>query len=235
MKLIKRAISLVLWSSAILFTHSAAAYVQLTYTSNPLPFVQGYLGGEPDDYLGSFDPPFPSFNVVFDNISETSSTQNLTGTGYASVLDESNFAEDIPISSGSLTLGADGTPTAWNFSLQLTKLIPGVRDLAFDEDGELIYFNEYTLPSKTSWLFESSYGAGTCNCDKYLYEDDIYIERAYYSWAYANTLGFLYGDESSPSNWSVTKVNVPEPKTYLLFALGLIMMSVKRMRRKNFL
>jgi hypothetical protein len=217
------------------FTQSAAAYLQLTYTSNPLSFLQGYLGGEPSDDVGSDDQPLPSFSVIFDRISDGSSTQTLSGTGFASVLDESNFAENIPVSTGSLTLNEDGTPAAWNFSLQLTKLIPGVRDLEFDENGELVYFNEYSLPSKTSWLFESSYGAGTCNCDKYLYEDDIYIERAYYSWAYANTLGFLYGGESSPSNWSVTKVDVPEPKTYLLFALGLIVMCVRKMRRNNFI
>ena len=143
--------------------------------------------------------------------------------------------QDVPVSTGSITLGENGIPTAWNFSLQLTKSMPGVRDLEFDEDGELIYFNDYSLPSKTSWLFESSYGAGTCNCDRYRYDDDIYIERAYYSWAYANTLGFLYDGESSPSNRSVTKVDVPEPKTYLLLALGLIVLCVRKMRRNNFI
>ena len=233
MKLIKRVINFALCSAAILFAQNASAYLQLTYTSNPLSFLQGYLGGEPSDDVGSNDQPLPAFSVIFDKISEGSSTYSLSGTGFASVLDESNFAEDVPISTGSVTLDAYGTPAAWNFSLQLTKLIPGVRDLELDEDGELIYFNEYSLPSKTSWLFESSYGAGTCNCDKYLYEDDIYIERAYYSWAYANTLGFLHGAENSPSNWSVAKADVPEPKTYLLFALGLIVIGVRKMRRKN--
>jgi len=235
MKLIKCAISFALYSSAILFTQSAAAYLQLTYTSNPLNFSQGYLGGEPDDTVGSFDPPYPSFNVTFNNISDVPSTQNLAASGFVNLSDWPILSEDVPVSTGSITLGENGIPTAWNFSLQLTKSIPGVRDLEFDEDGELIYFNDYSLPSKTSWLFESSYGAGTCNCDRYRYDDDIYIERAYYSWAYANTLGFLYDGESSPSNWSVTKVDVPEPKTYLLLALGLIVLCVRKMRRNNFI
>jgi hypothetical protein len=234
MKLVKCALSFAVYSSAILFTQSAAAY-QLTYTTNPLLFLQGYLGGEPDGYVGSYDPPFPSLSVTFDNIADQTPTQNLTGTGFTSIRDWPTLAEDLPVSNGSLTLGTDGIPTAWNFSLQLTRSIPGVRDLELDENGETIYFNEFSLPSKTSWLFESSYGAGTCNCDTYKYEVDSYIERPYYSWAYANTLGFLYGGEGSPSNWSVSKVDVPEPKTYLLFALGLIVMCVRKMRRKNFI
>jgi len=230
MKLAQRIFTFALFSSAFVFTNTASAYLQLTYNSDPLHFIQGYLGGEPYDDIGSDEPPYPSFSVLFDNVLDTTSPQTLSGSGLASVSEWPILNEGAPITNGSLTLGTDGIPTAWNFLLQITKSTPGVRDLELDENGETIYFNEYTLPSKTSWLFESSYGAGTCNCEKYRYDDDIYIERPYYSWAYANTIGFLYGGDSSPSNWSVTKVDVPEPKTYLLLALGLIVLFVRKMR-----
>ena len=231
MKLIKRIVTFALLSNALVFTNTASAYLQLTYNSDPLHFIQGYLGGEPYDEIGSDEPPYPSFSVLFDKIPDTASPQTLNGLAIASVSEWPILSEGVPITSGSsITLGANGIPTAWNFSLQITKSTPGVRDLELDENGETIYFNEYTLPSETSWSFESSYGAGTCNCEKYRYDDDIYIERPYYSWAYANTIGFLYGGESSPDNWSVTKVDVPEPKTYLLFALGLIVLCIRKMR-----
>ncbi len=226
MKLIQRTVTLLVFSSALVFTNTAFAYYQLTYTSNTLPYLQGYLGGEPYD-VESDQPSYASFNVLFDNISESTSPQTLSGSGLVNVV-EPSLSESIPITSGSLTLGADGIPTAWNFSFQFTKSTPGVRDLELDENGETIYFNEFTIPSKTSWLLESSYGADTCNCEKYRYDGDIYVERPYYSWAYANTIGFLYGAESSPDNWSAKKVDVPEPNTYLLFVLGLIIIGVRK-------
>ena len=164
MKLIKRIVILVLCSNALLFTHSASAYLQLTYNSNPLHFLQGYLGGEPDDFVGSIgsdEPPYPIFNVLFDKISDTTSTQTLGSTGKVSVFESPTLLGDLPITDGSLTLGTNGIPIAWNFSMQLTQSTPGIRDLELDENGDTIYFNEYSLPSKISWLFESSYGAGT--------------------------------------------------------------------------
>ena len=232
MTLIKRILILLLCSNALLFTHSASAYLQLTYNSNPLHFLQGYLGGEPDDSIGADEPPYPTFSVLFDNISDTTSSQTLGSTGKVSVFESPTLLGDVPITKGSLTLSTSGTPIAWNFSMQLTQSTPGIRDLELDENGDTIYFNEYALPSKISWLFESSYGAGTCNCEKYRYDNDMYIERPYYTWAYANTIGFLYGADSSPDNWSITKVNVPEPNTYLLFVLGLLIMGVRKMRTK---
>jgi len=236
MKLIQRIITFALCSSALVYTHSAAAYLQLTYNSNPLHFLQGYLGGEPDDFVGSIgreEPPYPVFNVLFNNISDTTSTQTLGSTGKLSVFESPTLLGDLPISNGSLTLGTNGIPVAWNFSMQLIQSTPGVRDLELDENGDTIYFNEYTLPTQTSWLFESSYGAGTCNCEKYRYDNDMYIERPYYSWAYTNTMGFLYGADSSPDNWSIAKADVPEPKTYLLFVLGVIVMGVRKLRHKK--
>lgn len=229
MKLIERATGVAIVCTTLLFAQTASAYLQLTYQSNPLQFLQGYLGGEPYDDIGSNEPPYPTFDIVFDNIYETTSTQSLT-TGLVSASEWPGLHENIPATSGSITLGADGTPIAWNFSLALTKSTPGIRDVEFDENGEIIHFGAYELPTKTSWLFESSYGANTCNCERYRYDDDLYIERAYYSWAYANTIGFLYGADSSPGNWSATTVDVPEPKTYLLLLLGMIVIGVRKMR-----
>ncbi|RYY73663.1 MAG: PEP-CTERM sorting domain-containing protein [Gammaproteobacteria bacterium] len=232
MKLIKRVVCFALGTSAVLLTQTAAAYLQLSYSSEPLHFIQGYLNGDADDSLGSEDPPYPSFNIVFDKVAETSS-QTLLGNALANVIGWPTLNEQIPIVNGSLTLGANGAPTAWDFSLQTTKTTPGVRDLEFDENGELIYFNEFTFPSNTSWLFQSSFGEGTCNCDRYRYDDDLYIERPYYSWAQAATVGFVFGGKSSPEHWSVTNVDVPEPKTYLLFVLGLIVIGARKMRAKK--
>jgi len=232
MKLTQRIITFVLFSSTLAFTNTASAYLQLTYTSDPLHFIQGYLGGEPYDDIGSDEPPYPTFNVIFNNISDTTSAQTLGSTGNVSASEWPAFFGDIPITNGSVTLGESGIPTAWNFSLAVTHSTPGFREVEYDSEGEIIS-GDSMLPSKTSWLFESSYGAGTCNCEKYRYDDDLYIERPYYSWAYANTIGFLYGGDSSPSNWAVTKVDVPEPKSYLLFAFGLIMICVRKMRSKK--
>lgn len=228
MKLIKRISSIAIFSSALLFTHAASAYLQLSYTSDLLPFKQGYLGGEPDDSVGTNEPPYPSFSVAFANTNGDSGAQSLSGSAQVNIFDWPYLFETAPVSVGSITLDDNGTPTAWNFSLEITKSSPGY------SIGEDTPPDEYQFPSRTSWSIESSHGANTCNCDWLKWENDLYIERAYYSWAYANTVGALWGETNSADNWKINKVDVPEPQSYLLFLLGLVAIGITRVRGREF-
>ncbi|RYY03966.1 MAG: PEP-CTERM sorting domain-containing protein [Gammaproteobacteria bacterium] len=227
MKLTRRLHALAFFSGALLFTQSASAYVDLTYQSNPLHFNQGYLGGQPDDDLGSDDPPYPSFSVNFLGLANSTASQALSGSVNVNFSEWPYQLENLSVINSNLTLDSTGNPSTWHFELALTQSSPGY---SIGEDTDP---NDYKLPTKTTWWFESTHGANTCNCDWYKYEDDLYIERAYYSWAYANTIGFLYGESNSPSNWTVNKVDVPEPSGYLLMLMGLIAVGATRLRTRK--
>jgi len=217
MKLEKYFISLFIFLG-VFSSSQAALATQFTYASSALLFKQGYLGGEPDDTVGSYDSFSPSFNVSFqgdtNGLITTFSAGNLTINN-----DELPYhLNNVPASSNSsITLNNDGSIAAWHFSLALEQITPQIGENA---------------PERNTWWVESSHGSNTCNCDWYKNEYDLYITRPYGSFAYVNTLGFLYGGENTPGNWSLTNTDVPEPVNYLLLLSGLAMVGLTRLRKR---
>ena len=216
MKLLKQLTPLAVLSGA-LFTQSALANIQLTYTSFDLSFIQGYLGGEPDDSVGSADYPF-KFSATF-TATESNPATLLSGTfiEIPSWTSNPGFTHSISLIDSNITLNTDGSVSAWNFSFS------ALYDNAGNIDGGID-------PSHDTWLINSSYGANTCNCDYVKAESDIFIRRQN-TWQYINTLGFEFEGANLPSNWTIENVDVPEPLSYLLLLSGLGLIGAARLRK----
>lgn len=218
MKLIQTLNRVAIFSTAVLFSQSTLANLQFTYTSQELPFEGGYLGGIADDSVGVDEPPYPLFSVSF-----TANENNLTATLLSGNLsigfspENSTLLGDVPAPDSSITFNEDGSVAAWHFALTLTENFPATPD---------------EPPGRNGWFVGSTHGANTCNCDWLMYDFDLYIQRPYNTWAYANTLGFLYGglNTNTPENWTIAKVDVPEPQNPLLFLIGLAMIGLVRLR-----
>ncbi len=210
MKLIQRLSLLVIYMAAaipsISFAHT------LTYTSNQLMLIEGYLNGDTRDISMIEDPYIPPFSVSLsgemnDVVGAFSLGDLVIGTYYG--IDEVFSA--VPVSNGSITFNESGIAQAWSFILSVTRT-------GFDyENG----------PWSDKWIVRSEHGVNTCNCDTLFNERDLYMQRPYYQWAYYATLGELYTAENSDDNWSMTSINVSEPPIWLmmlggLFCLGLI-------------
>lgn len=195
---------------------SQASAFQLTYTSDALPFIQGYLGGEPDDSVGTYDPPTPIFSAVFDT----------TGSGLTYSFSSANVQVDSPYAASftatpgadsSITFNSDGSIASWNFLVTFTQ-----------------YFEEipFVQPENyQTWTMTSSYGAGTCNCDTHWTQFDIFTQRQH-TWSYVNTIRVLYGGDSATDNWSYESASVPEPFSAALFLTGMGLLGAARLRKK---
>jgi len=215
MKHIQRLVSLAIFFGTSLFAQSTFA-LQFTYTSQALEFKQGYLGGQPDEYIGTYDPPSPIFNISFVGTANGLTTKLLFGDVTVSEHENLYQIDDIPATNSSrITLNNDGSIASWSFSLGIVKTTPQTSD---------------NPPNRAAWLFQSSYGANTCNCDLYKKSSDIYTPRPYYTWQYVNRVGVLYVGENSLSNWSVENTEVPEPMSYLLLFSGLTVIGLTRLR-----
>ncbi len=223
MKLIQLLNRFAILSTAILFSQLTLANLQFTYTSQELPFESGYLGGIPDDTVGVDEPPYPIFSVSF-----SASKNDLTATLLSGDLsiglspENSTLLGNLPATDSSITFNEDGNVVAWHFALALTENSPATPD---------------EPPGRNSWFVESTHGANTCNCDWLMYDFDLYTQRPYNTWAYVNTLGFLYGglNTNTPQNWTIAKVDVPEPANSLLFLMGLAMIGLIRLRNTKVL
>lgn len=200
-----------------LFAQTVSAF-QLTYTSQELPFIQGYLGGEPDDSIGSHEAPFPVFSAVF-NSSENGLSYNFLSADVNIDFPHATSFSATPGYDSSITFNGDGSIAAWNFFVTFTR-----------------HYESIPLeqpPGYNTWTVASSYGLDTCNCDTYWNEFDIYTPRQE-NWAYVNTIKVLFGAENTTSNWHYEATEVPEPMTPLLLLTGLGLLSAARLRNKKF-
>lgn len=199
-----------------LFTQTVSAF-QLTYTSQELPFIQGYLGGEPDDNIGSHEPPFPIFSAVFNSSGNGLTYNFLSADVYVDFPHPGAFSV-TPGNDSSITFNEDGSIASWNFFMTFTR------------HYEAIPLEQ--PPGYNTWTVASSYGIDTCNCDTYWNEFDLYTPRQE-SWAYVNTVRVLFGGDNSPDNWSYEAAKVPEPMTSFLLLTGLGALGVARLRSRN--
>lgn len=216
MRLIQSLCAIIIFSLTTFFSQSTLATLLFTYTSQELPLLQGYRDGEADDSIGSYDPPFPIFSAAFigpeNSQTVTFDSGNLTA---GEPLPRYLLLKDLPATNSSITLSNDGSISAWNFSLAITQMVPETLD--------------NPLYSR-NWLVESSYGIDTCNCDKLFFGADLFVERPFNTWNFIGTIGFLHGGLASPGNWSIEKIDVSEPGTYILLLTSLGMIVLVRLR-----
>jgi hypothetical protein len=208
-------VTTILLTGSLLATYTHAHW-QLTYTSNELPLVAGYLGGEPSDLVGTREPPFPFFSVTF------TSNDNVASTGAATTLQLHNpsttvnwpdytmaeyFAPQIP---SFITLNGDGTVLDWEFSLEYFYRGSGPDN-----------------PPSEHRAFVQSYFGGD---DRFEYKNDIYTQRPFNTWQYVNTVETHYAGASDWNNWIIEKIDVPEPHPLLLIVAGLGILIISRAR-----
>lgn len=123
---------------------------------------------------------------------------------------------------------------------------PIAKEFTWNDTGELIgwnlrFFYEDNTPFSSAtgdgyfaMLLDSSYGTGTCNCDKYIYAFDLMTgtdDR--YRWV--GRRGIWYQGESSLDNWITAPVKLPsaqvsEPTPLHLMLLGTLLIGATRLR-----
>ena len=198
---------------ALLFAPSTFAS-QFTYHSQDLPFIQGYVAGEPSEDVGNYDPPFPYFSVDFagapanQNLQLTASNVSLWwDTPYDGYLWSNSLSDDSYVH-----FDSNGVADAWHFALELLLQSPG---------------DEVTNPTNDLLKIESSHGGNLADQDTFWAKSDIYIQRQG-SWQLVSWLDFEYASPNTADNWAWAPVAVDEPWAIWLMALGVATLSMRR-------
>ncbi|PUA29483.1 MAG: hypothetical protein B0W54_02525 [Cellvibrio sp. 79] len=204
----------ILLTSSLCATYTQAHW-QFTYTSDELPLVAGYLGGEPSDLVGTREPPFPFFSVTFtsnDSLASTGTTtlqlhNPSTTANWPDYTMAEYFAPQTP---SFITLNSDGTILDWEFSLE--------------------YFYRGTGPDVPPGEIRASVQSYLGGDDRFEYKTDIYTQRPFNTWQYVNTVETHYAGASDWNNWVIEKIDVPEPHPLMLIVVGLGMLMINRVR-----
>lgn len=195
------------------------AYVKLTYTSDPLEFVDANLNGLEHPTASQATPPY--LQAVFE---PTSQMTAMDGTltlflqhSRAEVITPGNYADPLNYTlqgPAFITFDKAGAIVAWEFALLFSR--PS---------------STHEYPGETFRLLESSYGNSSCNCDKVHERDDIYTSRPYGNHAYVATVEVFWAGENDVGNWTLEQIHVREPQPLLLLLASLVMM--RWARRKH--
>lgn len=200
----------------------ASAYLQFTYTSQPLPLASYLVDGWPYD-VGETLPPL-AFKVSFSAPEQDLSLQSLThfvGENLTFNL-ISPDADDIiyypidikPSSYGHVSLNDEGEVAGWNLMLQMTELITPDTDMLF-----------YELHDHQVGVTSSSETG-----DQLTFRFHPTLWRGY--WLQLAQLDITYADTGT-GQWSVEKFSVPEPRLTGLLLTGLVVLLWSRRRGKR--
>ncbi len=199
----------------------ASAYLQFTYTSQPLPLTSYLVDGWPYDVgvlppLGfrlSFSAPeqdlslHPLTHFVGENF-----TFNLISPDADSII---NYPIDIkPSSYGQVSLNDEGEVAGWNLMLQMTELITPDTDMLFYElhDHEIGVASSSETGDQLTFRFHPT------------------LWRGY--WLQLAQLEITYADTTS-GHWTVEKFSVPEPRLVGLLWIGLLVLFWSRQQGKR--
>lgn len=200
----------------------ASAYLQFTYTSQPLPLTSYLVDGWPYD-LGETLPPL-AFNLSFNAPEQDISlhplthfvgenfTFNLISPDADSII---NYPIDIkPSSYGQVSLNDDGEVAGWNLMLHMTELITPDTDMLFYElhDHHINVASSSETGDQLSFRFHPT------------------LWRGY--WLQLAQLEITYAD-TTRGNWAVEKFYVPEPRLAGLLLTGLLVLLWSRQRSKR--
>jgi len=200
----------------------ASAYLQFTYTSQPLPLNSYRVDGWPYD-LDEPLPPF-AFNLSFSAPEQDLSLHPLThfvGENLTFHLISPN-ADDIiyypidikPSSYGHVSLNEEGEVAGWNLMLQMTELITPDTDMLFYE------LNDHQIHLTSS----SAVG------DQLTFRFHPTLWRGY--WLQLAQLEITYADTSS-GRWTIEQFSVPEPRLAGLLLAGLLVLLWSRQQRRR--
>ena len=192
-------------ASSVCATYSQA-YWQFTYTSDELPWVAGYLGGEPSDIVGTREPPYPRFHAIFKSeatlVNSGPTTFELDPAYVAVLWPNDEVVENFVVQTPSfITLDSDGSVLDWEFSLR--------------------FFYRGVAPDEPPYEQLIEFDSGNGGVDHFKYKVDIYNQRPFNTWEYVNTVEVHQQAASNVDNWVIEKIDVPEPHPLMLLIAGL--------------
>ncbi|HTF96981.1 MAG TPA: PEP-CTERM sorting domain-containing protein [Cellvibrio sp.] len=209
-------IARILFFSALMISLPASAYLQFTYTSQQLPLTQALYDNAPwEDFAYEDYGPF-NFSISFKADEQDLSLKPVTHF----LMDDFTFAFDAdyfvldyllrisPTSNGRVSLNKNGEIVGWNFTVTITELITPDTDMA----------HYYAAGHRDT--ITSRGGAGSCNCD--VFTNRVNAHTWHYVWFKLAPLQYIYSGESQFGNWTIEKINVPEPGSAGLLMAGLL-------------
>lgn len=203
----------------------ASAYLQFTYTSQPLPLTSYLIEGSPQD-INELPLPPPAFSISF-SAQEQDVARGATNAYTATDLQFALISPDAeyinypilldPASYGKVTLGLDGKVEVWDLMLQITELITPETDLLFHRMND--YHVNVTANSDSGDQVVNRYHPITWHGD----------------WIQLAQLELTFGNALSSGNWTVEQVKLPESGTTGLLAIGLgALLWFRRTRKRGF-
>lgn len=209
-------------AAALVISLPASAYLQFTYTSQPLPLTSYLVEGSSQDLI---DPPLaaPAFTLSFRAPEQDLSLQPLTpfiAESFAfSLTTEPNYIDypiDIdPASYGQVSLTGDGTVAGWDLMVQMKELITPETDLQIYEMSD--HHVSVVSNSETGDQLISRFHPVTWHRE---------------NWIQLVQLEFAFTNESERGSWTVEQIDLPEPGLAGLLVTGLSLLLWSRRRIK---
>ncbi|MEN0038546.1 MAG: hypothetical protein AAGC78_15830 [Cellvibrio sp.] len=210
-------------ASSLAIALPASAYLQFTYTSQPLPLTSYLIEGYPQD-INEVPLPPPAFSISF-SAQEPDAARSAANAYFAKDLTFSLISPDAeyinypilldPASYGQVTLGADGAVAGWDLMLQITELITPETDLLFHK------MNDHHV----NVVSNSERGDQVVN--------RFHPITWHGEWIQLAQLEFTFADMKNRGSWTVEKVELPEPGLAWLLATGLTALLWSRRRHKS--
>lgn len=201
----------------------ASAYLQFTYTSQPLPLKSYLIEGYPQD-INEVPLPPPAFSLSFtapgpDLARSASNAYVGTDFKFSLISPEAEYI-DYPIlldpsSYAQVTLGADGKVDGWDLAIQITELITPDTNLLFHR------MNDHHV----NVVSDSERGDQVVN--------SFHPITWHGEWIQLAQLEITFADMKNRGTWTVNKIDVPEPGLAGLLATGLTMLLWSRRRHKS--
>lgn len=201
----------------------ASAYLQFTYTSQPLPLTSYLIEGYPQD-INEVPLPPPAFSLSFtapEPDLARSASNAYVGTDFKlSLISPEAEYIDYPIlfdpsSYAQVTLGADGKVDGWDLAIQITEMITPDTNLLFHR------MNDHHV----NVVSNSERGDQVVN--------RFHPITWHGEWIQLAQLEFTFADVKNRGIWTVEKVELPEPGLAGLLATSLMLLLWSRRRGKR--
>ena len=214
--------------ASVIALPSSAALLKFTYTSNPLPLSAVYWDDSEIDFqeMGIDLPPLSftlSFNAAEQDLSQSAYTHFFINDFTFAFTSEANyFSFPLNISASSqkrVTLNKQGDVIGWNLRLIMTEQKTPETDPVVHKLSN----NKIDLISRS--------GNNTCNCD--IYEHSYHPVTWHRHWIQLIPIELQFAAANQPSNWTIERIDVPEPGLAGLFFSGLAILLWCRRRDRG--
>ncbi|HTF95005.1 MAG TPA: hypothetical protein VL995_02640 [Cellvibrio sp.] len=206
---------------------SSHAYLQYTYTSDPLNWKSTAVSGSPYEEINLQTDGKISFSFSF-NVDESA----IASTGYTSifinnasvvadsVLDDSSKAFEYAkiLTLGRVYINPDRSVRYWRF-------LHDLEEINIMGDSRLDKMINHDLRAV------SMGGVGTCNCDTLHEKTNVLTQRPFQNYIIAATIDSLFSNSNDFSNWTIKEISVDEPNVLILSSLGLLGVLLIRRRK----